>query len=343
MSAKQKHHLVIGSGIAGSQAAAVLRANDTDSKITIITLSSLLFYNRYDLAQVFRGRTDWRDFLIFPPNYYNDNRIEVRRNSQVAGVDTLKRTVTLSYQDVLHYDSLLVATGRRGYLPAELTEFRPLMQWFTSFEDAMTMARAVPEGGHVIMLGGDTIGLDLACTLVETGYRVTLVADEHCFWPHTVTAEERPTFLQALSTIGIEVVEGAVASVSAGVKGLPGRKVTLKDGNELMGNVVMPFFGAVPSVEFIAGGSVDIERGLLVNPQLKTTDEAIWAAGDVCQIWSKEENRYRFYHGWRNVRAMGDLAARNMLGGSDAFVSTQDEKLRINQDGRLVSPFWETD
>ena len=88
----------------------------------------------------------------------------------------------------------------------------------------------------------------------------------------------------------------------------------LADGRTIEGDVVMPFFGLMPSLEFMVGSGVDIERGLLVNPELKTTDAHIWAAGDVCQIWSADENAYRFYYGWKNVKAMGELAARNMTG-----------------------------
>jgi NAD(P)H-nitrite reductase large subunit len=125
MSESERQHVVIGNGIAGSSAAATLRSREPDSRITIVTLSSLLFYNRYDLPQVFEGRTDWRDFLVFPPDYYRDNRIAVRRNSRVAGINTLKRTVSLLHQEDLHYDSLLVATGGRGHVPAELVEYQP--------------------------------------------------------------------------------------------------------------------------------------------------------------------------------------------------------------------------
>ena len=91
------------------------------------------------------------------------------------------------------------------------------------------------------------------------------------------------------------------------------------DGRELAGDVVMPFYGLIPSLEFMVGSGVDIERGLLVNPELRTTDPHIWAAGDVCQIWSAEDNAYRFYYGWKNVKAMGELAARNMTGAEEPF------------------------
>lgn len=342
----ERHHVIVGMGITGNEAAITLRRREPQSRITIVTLASLLFYNRYDLPQVFRGKHDWRDFLVHQPAFYDDNRITVRRNSRVSNVDPLNKVMTLEHKEDIPYDTLLVATGGRGWIPEELAEFRPLMQGFGSFEQAITVARALPEGGgRVVMLGGDMIGLDLARTLIDTGHRVTLVAGEQTFWPHQVPAERRPAFVAALEAMGVEVVEqdsvGGVAQIAQGAKGLPARRVVFRDGSELMADVVMPFYGIQPAIDFMGRTGVDVERGLLVNPELRTTDASIWAAGDVCQIWSQEENRYRFYYGWRNVRAMGEVAAGNMTGGNDAFVADQDEKLEIDAEGRLVSPFWE--
>jgi NADPH-dependent 2,4-dienoyl-CoA reductase/sulfur reductase-like enzyme len=103
----------------------------------------------------------------------------------------------------------------------------------------------------------------------------------------------------------------------------------------------MPFFGVAPSLDFMLGSGVDIERGLLVSPDLRTTNPNIYAAGDVCQIWTDREHRYCFYHGWKNVRAMGELAARNITGANEPWVPTQDESLQLTKDGKIHSPFWE--
>lgn len=194
------------------------------------------------------------------------------------------------------------------------------------------------------MLGGDMIGLDLARTLVATGYRVTLVVGDYTFWPHRVAAEQRDDYLACLDRLGIELYEGArLKSVEPGAEGMPARRVLFDGGGELYGDVVMPFFGLVPTVEFMLGSGVDIERGLLVDPTLKTTNEHIWAAGDVCQIWAAEENAYRFYYGWNNVRAMGEVAALNMTGDDQPFVGGEDEDLFIDAKGHIDSPFWQHD
>jgi NAD(P)H-nitrite reductase large subunit len=340
-----RHHVVIGSGVAGNQAAETLRERDPDSRVTMITISRLPFFNRYDLPRVFRGERDWRRLVIYPADYYRKNRIALRRATKVVTVDSGRQLLTLEHKEVIPFDTLLVASGARPHLPEELSEFRPLMHGFAGFREAVEVADALPKGGHLIMLGGDTIGLDLGRTLIDTGYRVTLVAGPQVFWPHEVAADDRPAYIEALKRMGFSVLDGqdhgCIAAIERGAKGLPARRLVFRDGSECYGDVVMPFFGITPALDFMLRSGVDIERGLLVNPNLRTTNDNIYAAGDVCQIWTDSDRSYHFYHGWKNVRAMGELAARNITGADEPWVPTQDESLHLSQDGRIESPFWE--
>jgi NAD(P)H-nitrite reductase large subunit len=341
----RRHHVVIGSGVAGNQAAETLRERNPESRITMLTNSRLPFFNRYDLPRVFRGERDWRKFIIYPADYYRKNHITLRRAIKVIGVDSINRTITLEHKEVLGYDTLLVATGAEAYMPEELVEFRPLMHSFGGFKDAIEVADALPAGGHAILLGGDTIGLDLARTLLDTGHKVTLIAGEQTFWPHDVSANKRPDFIAALVRMGITVFEGqdrgGISAIQRGADGLAPRRVLFRDGSLLHSDVVMPFFGISPTLGFMLGSGVDIERGLLVSPELRTTNENIWAAGDVCQIWTAAERRYAFYHGWKNLRAMGELAAKNITGAHESWAPNRDESLILTDDGTLQSPFWE--
>ena len=338
------HHIIIGNGVAGNHAATVLRSRAPDDRITIITIGALLFYDRYQLPQVLHGKQDWRTYLVHPPSYYGQNRIAVRRKCRVTHVDAERRILTLAHREAVHYDTLLIASGGGGYLPATLIEYQPLFHYFHTFRAAMATARALPEDGTAIILGGDILGIDIAYNLVETGRKVILVAHEQSFWPHKVAASDRPRLFEALGNGGIEVVEDTpIERIEAGADGAAARKVVFADGRTLSGDVVMPFYGLAPALEFIAGSGVDIERGLLVNPELRTTDPHILAAGDVCQIWSAEDNAYRFYYGWQNVKAMGEIAACNMTGASDSFRTFVDETLTVNGKGKLHSSFWDYD
>ena len=336
------HLVIIGNGVAGNRAAEVLRERDKDCRISIISAGALLFYNRYELPEVFHGRQAWQDYLQHPPEYFADNKISLRRKSIVADVDTERRKLVLAHREEVGFDQLLVATGGAGYLPERLQESVHLTHKFNTFRAAMTLNEDLPAGGHVIMLGGDMIGLDLARTLIDVGYRVSLVPGDRTFWPHEIIADERQQYLDALATMGIEIIDhGEVERVEDTSNGKTARRVIFVNGETCDGDVVMPFYGLVPMVDFMSTAGVDIERGLLVNPQLRTTREEIWAAGDVCQIWSPEGNEYRFYYGWRNVRTMGEISARNMMGDNVTFTSNVDESLTITETGGIDSPFWE--
>lgn len=337
-------YVIIGNGVAGNHAAEILRDRDPAGQVTILTNSRLLFYNRYLLPELFSGHKEWREFLAHPAGHYQQRRIQVRRDSWVVSIDPRQRQVWLAHNEPVGYDTLLVATGGRCYLPEELVECRPLLHGFGSYEHALALKKALPDKGTVVMLGGDMIGLDLARTLLKVDCRVVLVTGEATFWPHRIPAERRSEFLASLGCMGLEVLDGdalgGVADIQQGAPGLPARRVVFRQGGDVYGDVVMPFLGLVPSVEFMVGSGTDIERGLLVNTALRTNDPHIFAAGDVCQIWSAEEHGYRFYYGYKNVRAMGAVAALNMTGGDENFSTNQDETLRIDQQGHIDSPFW---
>lgn len=343
--ASARHFVIIGNGVAGNQAAETLRDRDPDCRITILTNSRLLFYNRYLLPRIFLGQEDWQSMLAHPAAHYAQRRIQVRRDCWVTHIDAARRLIHLRHQETVRYDTLLVATGGRGHLPEELADCRSLLHGFGSYEQAMQVKRALPDGGTVVLLGGDMIGLDLARVLLQARYRVVMVAGEFTFWPHQPPAEQRPRLLAAVANLGIEVIDGEargrVIAVESAPPGLPARRLRFADGGDLYGDVVLGCMGLTPAIDFMLGSGADIERGLLVNTALCTSDPHIFAAGDVCQIWTPEEHRYRFYYGYRNVRAMGAVAAANMTGGEEPFVSTLDETLRCDDQGQLASPFWE--
>jgi NAD(P)H-nitrite reductase large subunit len=345
---KPNRYAIIGSGAAGTEAAIQLRHLDPESEITIVTVSKLQFVSRYELPRVFEGVSDWRDLLVHGPEFYEDNRITVRRNTWVASVNPKEKKLNFRHKEEMAYDKLLVASGGGGYMPENLREFSGFMNPFSTFENAVRLRDSLGEKGKVAMLGGDMVGLDLARNLSTAGHEVTLYASEQLFWPHEISKEDLAPYVKALEAMGVNVVFDrkpvAVQDVHATNSKSPyKRRLVFEKGKSELVNVVMPFYGLMPSLDFMVGTGVDIERGLLVNRHLKTTNDRIWAAGDVCQIWSPEENRYSFYYGWNNVKKMGHMAAHNMTGESQEIKTSQTNNLEITKKGELHSPYWEYD
>ena len=336
------HYVIIGNGAAGHEAAYQLRQRDPDSRITLVTAGKLLFLNRYEFPKVLDGVDDWREFLVDPPEYYDEQRIIVRRNSWVISVNTQRQVLELRHKEPVSYDKLLVASGGGGYLPEYLREYRSLLHDFNTFKNAMQVRTDLPSsGGKIVLLGCDIKGLDLARTLVKYHHEVVVVATEQLFWPHEVATEELDQYIAALEHMGMQVLRGhKVTKIEAGLEGMRARRVVFDDGSEIHGDIVMGFYGLMPNLKFMVGAGVDIARGLLVNPQLRTVNDNIWGAGDVCQIWSPEENQYRFYYGWKSVKMMGRIAAINMTGGHETVSTFEENKLFINDKGEIDSTYW---
>jgi NAD(P)H-nitrite reductase large subunit len=339
-----QHYVIIGTGPAGDEAAWHVRQRDPDAAISMITAGRLLYIRRYHLHRVFSDLGEWRELLVHPPEYFDDNRIKLRRNTFVSSVDPERKILGLRHREELRYDKLLVAAGGGGYVPEGLREHRDLIHGFGDYEDAVRLRQALPDGGRVLMLGGDMMGIELARHLVKAGYRVTIVASEQLFWPHEIEASERPRYVEALERMNIEVVQGKkVTYIEEGARGLAARRLLFDDDEEQHGDVVMSFCGLMPSLNFMSNAGLHIERGLLVSPELATINDSIWAAGDVCQIWSPETKRYRCSYEWKSVRNMGRVAAVNMTGGNENIDTFHESELTIDADGALGSPFWDYD
>jgi NADPH-dependent 2,4-dienoyl-CoA reductase/sulfur reductase-like enzyme len=341
--ARSEHYVIIGNGVAGSEAALHLRQRDEESRITLVSAGNLLTINRYELPKIFTSDSaDWRDFLLYPPQYYDEQRITVRRNTWVTHVDPAQKLLMLRHREPLAYSKLLIASGGGRYIPESLNQFRDLMLKFGTYAEAKSVSETLPKGGHMVMLGGDMIGLDLARSLVKGGYKVTVIGKDYLFWPHNLESEEREKFAAVLQAMDINVIsDAAVTSITEGERHRPARHILLDNDEEIEADVILSFCGLMPSLAFMAGAGVDIERGVLVDPHLQSTDKHIWAAGDVCQIWSPEENQYRFYYGWRNVKRMGQIAASNMTGGDESISTFRDERLIMTKAGEIDSPFWQ--
>ncbi len=147
--------------------------------------------------------------------------------------------------------------------------------------------------------------------------------------------------LEALKNMGIEVVTGQnVERIEEGGHGLAARRIIFENGDQLHGDALLAFCGLMPKLDFMASAGLDVQRGLLVSPELATSNEHIWAAGDVCQIFSPEENRYRVSYDWKSVVNMGRIAACNMSGGHEVVNTFLEGDLLVDSEGHLDSPYW---
>jgi 3-phenylpropionate/trans-cinnamate dioxygenase ferredoxin reductase component len=119
-------------------------------------------------------------------------------------------------------------------------------------------------------------------------------------------------FHDVLSSNGVELVGGEQLDAFVGEGRVSG--VRTKSGKEIEGDVVVVGVGVHPDVRLAEKAGVDVDNGIVCDERLQTSEEGIYAAGDLCSYWSVVHGRRLRVEHWDVALQQGQYAARAMLG-----------------------------
>jgi nitrite reductase (NADH) large subunit len=89
--------------------------------------------------------------------------------------------------------------------------------------------------------------------------------------------------------------------------------VLLSDGTRQAADLIVVCAGIRPSIDLAAAAGIAVEHGVLVDEHMRTSDPAIYAAGDMAQFDGQ-------VHGlWPVAAAQGEVAAANAVGDTRAY------------------------
>jgi 3-phenylpropionate/trans-cinnamate dioxygenase ferredoxin reductase subunit len=272
--------VVVGAGQAGASCVAKLRADGFTGAITLVGEEPVPPYQRPPLSKAYLlGEMELERLFLRPASYYADAGITLITGSRVDAVDRAARQVHLGGR-ALAYDHLVLTTGsvaRR--LPAALGGDLGGVHVVRGLADVDAMAPAMQPGRRVLIVGGGYIGLEAAAVARKLGMTVTLIemADRIL---GRVAAPETADFFRALHRgHGVDIREGVGLAHLTGTDG----KVTgamLTDGSALPVDMVIAGIGIAPATALAEVAGLAIENGIRVDAQGRTSDPAIWAAGD---------------------------------------------------------------
>jgi 3-phenylpropionate/trans-cinnamate dioxygenase ferredoxin reductase subunit len=96
-------------------------------------------------------------------------------------------------------------------------------------------------------------------------------------------------------------------------------RVRTSDGRVLECDFVVVGVGVQPRTELAEQAGIAVDNGILVDEHLQTSAPGVFAAGDVANAHHPfYGERIRVEH-WANALHQGPIAARNMLGHTDAY------------------------
>ena len=309
---------IIGGSLAGASAAFALRDAGFGGSVTLVGEERHLPYERPPLSKGYlRGEQPAGQAEVRPAGDYETHDIELVTGHRAITIDRDARTVELDDDRRLRYDALILATGAsprrlsvtRGYLPG--------VHYLRTRDHADALRQAAATASHVVVIGGGWIGTEVAASLRQMGKDVTLVANLDHPLERVLGPEVGAIYGELHRANGVRIVSGHVIGL-VGDDRVSG--VRLADGQVLPADVVVAGVGAVPRVGLaLRAGLATIEGGVAADAHLRTSDPAIFVAGDVAAAFHpRYGKRIRVEH-WDNAREQGATAARNVLGAREIY------------------------
>ena len=332
-----EHYVIVGNGAAANKAADVLRAGDSDGRITLISDEFFPFYYRHMLRQYLVGDKEEEDLMVRPPSYYKEHRIRLRLGQTVVKADLEDRTLYLKHMEKVHYTRLLLCVGGRPRTPEVHYAYQDHFTMMKTLADARSLRQRLPEIQRVLIVGGDLTSVRVAASLLKKEKQVLFMIDGDSFWPLKLTTDRRAELTARLEESGATVIDDdAMAGVELNPEG--GYDVHTHKGERIACDLIGAFFGLIPDVEFLVGSGLDIERGILVDEFLQTNIANVYAAGDCAQVYNPDIRNYWVSIGWANAERLGEVAARNMLG--DTTEADQPPVNALTFEGVKVNTSW---
>jgi NADPH-dependent 2,4-dienoyl-CoA reductase/sulfur reductase-like enzyme len=238
--------------------------------------------------------------------------IQVRTGTRAVAIDRAARRVRLEGGETVGYERLLLATGGT---PRRLPFGGDGIVYYRTVAD-FRRVQALPVGKHVAVVGGGFIGSEIAASLTTAGYRVTLVFPEEGVGARLLPRDLAAHLNAYYAERGVEVRTGeSVTDLVAHGSGFTLRT----DRAEIRADLVVAGLGIVPNDRLAAEAGLAVDDGIVVDETLRTSDPAVFAAGDVARFPNPTlGERIRVEHE-DNANRMGREVGRAMAGADVAY------------------------
>lgn len=312
----EEKFVIIGDGIAGATAAENIRDRDEEAEITVLTDDREPLYNRIMLKNYMKGSLPKQYTRVHDEGWYSDRDIELYLETRVVDVDEEKKEVETESGEAFSYDTLLMATGGS---PRDfpLDEGYGNVHYMWTMQKAEEIKEAAQEAEEAVVIGGGLLGIDLAVAFAENDAETHYLIRESNWWHRGLDEEGAEIIHEELEDIGVNVVTEAEASEFVSEDNQVGKVVT-GSGKEFSCDEVAVAIGQTPN-----SGVVDVEkteRGLIqVDEKLQTSDEDIYAAGNMVEYFSPVFEERTVKGSWDHSDAMGECAGKNMSGEEASF------------------------
>lgn len=270
--------MIFGSGIAGVNAATALKQSE-GMDVILFQNEDYLPYYRMRLEEVVKGAAPDTIF-IHDLDWYEKKGIELVKG-EIEKVDSKNKCVYLKDGEKYVYDYLIVATGavaNRLNLEGGGKEYN-----LRNMKDALALKEELESGKrNIVISGGGLLGIELGRAICEAyDTEVTILESADYILPKQFDPSSSAWLEEYLRTKGIIFKTGVKAeSNKNGV-------IQLDNGEEIFSDLFISSIGVHPDIDVLKASGFSVNRGLVVNEYLETSEKNVYAAGDVAEFKGK--------------------------------------------------------
>jgi 3-phenylpropionate/trans-cinnamate dioxygenase ferredoxin reductase subunit len=312
--------VIIGAGHGGVQAAASLREEGYDGRITLIGDEADLPYHKPPLSKTFIKDTEAKPQILRAEAFYSGASIDLLFGESVEGLDPIAKRLKLTSGRDFAFDKVVLATGSRPrLLPIEGGPLDGVLS-LRSIADARAIRTLATTVEDVVILGGGFIGLEIAATLATGGRRVTVVEAQERLLARAVAPAVSAHVAERLAGFGVRVLMRTTVGRIEGENGHVSAVIT-SAGERIPARMLIVGIGVVPNAELAAAAGLATANGIRVDAQLRTSAPDVLAIGDAANY------RHWFTGGdvrlesVQNATDQAKLAARTITGHVDAYAA----------------------
>ena len=312
--------VVIGAGLAAATLVSELRSRGYDGVLRLIGDEASLPYERPPLSKGYlQGSDTVEDFTVNTAAWYAENHVDLRLDAHAISIDRKHQHVVLADGTTLDYDALVLATGARSRLGGEepmAGHDLPGVHTLRSLADADALKTEITQGKQVAVVGSGWIGMEVAASARSLGARVTVYSPDEVPLAKVFGERFGHHLLELHQGHGVDVRTGTRVQ---GIELADGHLQVISDIGSSRADVVLLAIGAVPNVELAETAGLDVDRGVVVDASLRSSDSKILAIGDVAQAFNTRLRRQLQVEHWDNAIRQGKLAAATLTGADQAY------------------------
>ena len=310
-----KRVVIIGGGAAGFAAAELLRRKGFAGSMTILSADSEPPYDRPSCSKEYLEGKSTRDQTpLKAPSFYAAAGIDLRRSTQVERIDPAAKTVSIKGDgERLVYDVLILATGAEPHRLSLPGLDGPGVFTLRTLTDADALIAAAQSARRAVVIGASFIGLEVAAALRQRGLEVTVVS------PDTTPLEKILGREVGRWIQGVHEKEGVVFRLGHKVLGYADGKLAIEGGDPIPADLVMVGTGVKPRVDLAVAAGLKVDDGVVVDDRLRTSADAIYAAGDIARYPDPISGRLIRVEHWVHAERQGQHLARLILGEDRPF------------------------